>query len=126
MHPTKTDNWLPLTENETMTMEGMQARCTVPPTSPWFSGHFPGFPLLPGIAQLYMAFRAVQETETGRGRDVSLVGFKRIRFRRIISPGEMIDLSVARDTREENRYTFNVTVGGETAASGTIIIKENN
>lgn len=107
-------------------MEGMQTRCAVPPSSPWFSGHFPGFPLLPGIAQLYMAYRAVQEAEIGRGRAVSLEGFKRIRFRRIIAPGDTMDLTVTRDTEGNNRYFFTITVEGETASSGTIIIKETD
>ena len=37
------------------------------PDSPWFSGHFPDDPILPGIAQIAMAFEAAKHL---RGEDM--------------------------------------------------------
>jgi len=34
-----------------MTEDGMVARVTTDSGSPWFTGHFPGDPILPGIAK---------------------------------------------------------------------------
>ena len=118
------DNWLLLTDIPNITPEGITTRFSVPGSSPWFSGHFPGFPILPGIAQIYLAFTAVQEIEMRKGRQVVLDEIKRVRFKRMITPDERIDLAVAPDPRDENRYVFNISVENELASSGSFIIKE--
>jgi predicted hotdog family 3-hydroxylacyl-ACP dehydratase len=53
------------------------------PASPLFAGHFPGHPILPGIAQL--AF--VEQALGG-----SLAAVRSLRLRRLVVPGEALDL----------------------------------
>jgi len=52
--------------------------------SQWFKGHFPGMPILPGVALLHHAWRLVDEF-LGPGH--YLEKLSRVKFRRIIKPG---------------------------------------
>ena len=63
----------------------------VPDAGPLFEGHFPGRPILPGIALLELALRA----HAAGGRPVALRGIETLRFRRLVLPGEVLDLEVA-------------------------------
>lgn len=88
---------------------------SVPAESIWFQGHFPGDPLLPGIAQLHL----VMETIRGALKtDIRLVGLKRVRFKRVIRPREAIAIAVGPVQDKPGLYRFQLTVEGETACSG--------
>lgn len=95
----------------------------VSPDSPWFSGHFPGEPVLPGVAQLEMALDAVKRLNR-KGLKISRV--KRVRFRRIIRPGERIRVTVASDEREASSYPFRITVNGELASRGVLVVEKSD
>ncbi|MBU1568883.1 MAG: hypothetical protein KJ630_25070 [Proteobacteria bacterium] len=89
--------------------------------SPWFSGHFPNNPILPGIAQLKM----VVDVITKLGADnVCLTGLSRVKFRKIVRPGEQLDIQVTR-SNTENHYTFRITSGNEDVCSGKMFFTQN-
>ena len=92
----------------------------VPPESPWFDGHFPGDPTLPGIAQLEMALDTIR---LAGKRNVSTAGFRKIRFKRMIRPGEQLEIIAAPGKSDENAYTFRILVGNELACNGVLIVK---
>ncbi len=100
---------------------GMAVRGRVGGGSPWFSGHFPVEPILPGIAQLAMVVEAV---EAGLDQTVKLSAFKRVRFRRIIQPDELFTILVTPREEDALIYNFKIDVGGENACSG-ILVMEN-
>ncbi|MBN1531143.1 MAG: hypothetical protein JXA20_00635 [Spirochaetes bacterium] len=102
---------------------GATAQVEIPESSPWFAGHFPGFPLLPGIAQIHMAFGLIRESELREGREVAIAEIKKVRYRKMITPGSSVTLSVLRNAENPLRYGFSITSGDETAAQGTIIIR---
>jgi len=56
----------------------------VPADSPWFDGHFPGRPVLPGIAQLAMVQDLIARALPGSGRIAAL---RRVRFKQAVLPG---------------------------------------
>jgi 3-hydroxymyristoyl/3-hydroxydecanoyl-(acyl carrier protein) dehydratase len=60
-------------------------RIKIPAASPLFSGHFPGHPILPGIAHL-----AIVESALG----APLAAVRSMRIRRPVAPGETLDLSL--------------------------------
>jgi 3-hydroxyacyl-[acyl-carrier-protein] dehydratase len=99
-----------------MTEDGMIARVTTDSGSPWFAGHFPGDPILPGIAQLKM----VADLIAGfRNNEVYLTGLSRVRFKKIVRPGEPLDIHAV-PANNENQYAFRITSSGRDICSGLI------
>lgn len=95
----------------------------------WARGHFPGNPILPGVlvtealAQVAaIVFLAAHPERADRVR-VYLVGVDRMRFRRIIRPGDDLHLKVELTGHKRNVWTFDgeATVGGEVAADGRFL-----
>ncbi len=80
------------------------------PASPLFAGHFPGHPILPGIAQL--AF--VEQALGG-----SLAAVRSLRLRRLVVPGETLDLSLAAPDGE-GWVRFEIRHRGEVVSNGAV------
>jgi 3-hydroxymyristoyl/3-hydroxydecanoyl-(acyl carrier protein) dehydratase len=98
----------------------ISAEVEVPPESLWFSGHFPGDPILPGIAQLGIVYEAVCQSCGGRP---GIAGFSRVKFRKIVRPGDSLRLSIAPRKEHPGSYAFRITIGGEIACSGNLALK---
>ena len=96
-------------------MGGSARQVSVPADSIWFQGHFPGDPLLPGIAQLHLVMATIR---SALNADIRLVGLKRVRFKRVIRPEEAIAIAVDPVQDKPGLYRFQLTVAGETACSG--------
>ena len=96
----------------------ISAEATLEPDSLWFDGHFPGTPILPGIAQLALAFDAIQEHSKRNGRPVALTGISRVRFRQFIKPGDTVLITAVPDKEDPALYKFRVIVGGQLACGG--------
>ncbi len=89
--------------------------------SRWFSGHFPNNPILPGIAQLKMVVDLISNSGTGK---VCLSGLSRVKFRKIVRPGEKLDIQVIPGTAD-NHYMFRITSGDEEVCSGKMHFTQN-
>lgn len=89
--------------------------------SPWFSGHFPNNPILPGIAQLKMVVDLISQSGAGK---VSISGLSRVKFRKIVRPGEQLDIQVTPGTTD-NHYMFKITSGDEDVCSGKMHFTQN-
>lgn len=96
----------------------MTAKVTTDSNSPWFSGHFPGDPILPGIAQLEMVAEVISSL---RQEKLIIGGLNRVKFRKLIRPGELLDIHAA-DDKNRNKYSFRVTCRGETVCSGLMTL----
>jgi 3-hydroxyacyl-[acyl-carrier-protein] dehydratase len=94
------------------------AEVEVDADSPWFSGHFPGDPILPGIAQLGMVLDTIQEFEHGKCR-VSQI--KKARFKQMIRPNDPITIMTTRRGQNPASYSFRVMVKGQLACTGLLI-----
>ena len=101
------------------TPDEMLARAGTESTSPWYSGHFPGEPILPGIAQIVMVKETIQQAEDRR---VEIAGLKRVRFKQVIQPGDEITIRVRPREGDQDVYSFQVTVDGEIACSGILSV----
>ncbi|MCP4135666.1 MAG: hypothetical protein GY754_32155 [bacterium] len=104
--------------------EKISAEITVPEDSPWFSGHFPGEPLLPGIAQLSIIFDLIEQHEKERGNEIILTGFKRVRYRQIVLPGETIAIEINPGKNDTSSYSFKILLRGEAACSGILLARK--
>ncbi|WP_374562585.1 3-hydroxyacyl-ACP dehydratase FabZ [Ideonella sp.] len=95
---------------------------------PWFKGHFPGQPIFPGVLILEAMAQtacvlAAHSTRSDTGpRLPYLVGVDHARFRRLVQPGDRLDLSV-RSLRAWGpfwRLSARAEVNGELAAEATL------
>lgn len=105
---------LPQIESENRDGDRVEFALLLQPELRWFEGHFPEQPILPGVAQLHIA-TVLAERVWGiefPGHDMS-----RVKFRRVMQPGERVSLSLV---RRERRLDFQYVSGGEIVASGTV------
>jgi 3-hydroxymyristoyl/3-hydroxydecanoyl-(acyl carrier protein) dehydratase len=89
--------------------------------SSWFSGHFPNNPILPGIAQLKMVVDLIAKPREG---NLCITGLSRVKFRKIVRPGERLDIQVTCNNTE-NHYMFRITSGDEDVCSGKMDFTQN-
>lgn len=99
----------------------MVASVATDDNSPWFSGHFPDNPILPGIAQLKMVSDLIS---TSSGRDMYLSGVTRVKFRKIVKPGDVLDINVTPGSKKD-QYIFKITSGDEDVCSGWMFFTLN-
>jgi acyl-coenzyme A synthetase/AMP-(fatty) acid ligase len=93
---------------------------TVPPGLPCFAGHFPGDPVLPGVVQLdALVARQVERLWPDAG---ALRTVKRLKFSRVIRPGERLVVELARD-RAAGTVQFSIDGPGGRCASGTLVFQ---
>lgn len=85
--------------------------------APWFAGHFPGAPILPGIAHL-----ALVEREVGRvlGEPVRIAAVLSLRLRVPLGPGDALALRLV--PAEEGEVRFEIARGVERASQGTVAV----
>jgi len=98
------------------------ARVITDAQSPWFSGHFPDNPILPGIAQLKMVADLIAAS---RDDGMHLTGLSRIKFRKIVKPGEILDIH-ATFVQIKKQYVFRITSGNDEVCSGVILFAKKN
>lgn len=102
------------------------ARRLVRPDDWWFQGHFPGRPVMPGVliveAMAQAGAVAVLAEERHRGRIAFFAGIDDCRFKRIVEPGDMLELTceIAAARGPVGRGKATAYVGGELAARGTL------
>ena len=111
--------WHMLTVLPESTPGELLARAETHPASPWFSGHFPGEPILPGIAQIAMVLEVIQQK---RSRELHISGLKRVRFKQVVQPGDEITIRARPREDDGDSYSFQVSVDGQIACSGVLIV----
>ena len=95
------------------------AQVTTDGRSPWFSGHFPDNPILPGIAQLKMVADIIGAS---RKEDLRMAGLSRVKFRKIVRPGELLDIH-ATIGKLKDQYAFRITSSNEEVCSGMMLLE---
>lgn len=93
-------------------------RVHVPADSAFFEGHFSGHPILPGVAHLELARRAVRDV---LGAGVWLARVELWRFRAPVGPGEELALRLEIATAKD---TARVTLvrGATLVSAGTVVV----
>jgi 3-hydroxyacyl-[acyl-carrier-protein] dehydratase len=97
---------------------------------PYFMGHFPGNPVMPGVlvtealaqAAAILAFRSADKTPD-EATAYYLVGIDEARFKRPVIPGDQLVLEVVleRTTRGLMKFTAQARVGDALAAEATLL-----
>jgi len=103
------DNWHLIEDVQKKGQNEMQARAFVPVDSTWFSGHFPGAPILPGIALIDMAMQVVNLGLSAKGEKIIITALKRVRFTQPAMPGDKLSVHITSDEAEaEKAYSFKI------------------
>ena len=117
--------WNLLGEVKTGNPSEIEAFAHVPPASPWFSGHFPGEPILPGIALIYMVEQAIIRHTERRGEQINLSALRRVRFTQPVKPGENLSLNISREELDkEILFSFKVANKENIVCSGSVIAEK--
>lgn len=106
--------------------ESAECRQTFPPGEPFFAGHFPGDPLVPGVI-LTEALAQTAGLAAGQpGRAFRLSAIRAMKFLRAVRPADEITLSARKVAVVGALWQFEVAarVGGEVVAEGLIVLSE--
>ena len=110
--------------------ESIVAYKNVTINEPFFNGHFPDFPVMPGVLIVEAMAQAAGilgfKTMDKKPADGSLylfVGSDNLRFRRQVVPGDRLQLEAKVVSTKRGIWKFDcqATVDGELAAAGTIL-----
>jgi 3-hydroxyacyl-[acyl-carrier-protein] dehydratase len=114
---------------EEIDLEGGMIRITstLPEHSPVFDGHFPSFPILPGVLMLEMMNQAagyLLYRRFKRERFVFLGGVKRAKFRRMVKPATSLEITgrIAHDGSGFFIAETSLKAAGESVADAEIIL----
>ena len=119
--------WSLLKEIKVTNDNYIEALADVPADSPWFLGHFPGEPILPGIAIVYIVGQAIIQDTLKKGEQVQLRALKRVRFTRPVRPKETLLVSITGEEKgEEVLFSFKVASQGNIVCSGSINARKIN
>ncbi len=95
------------------------ASARVSADSAWYDGHFPGNPILPGIAVLALVEEAILAAELAEKRRVEMTGVGRVRFRLPVKPDDRMTLKISRERKQDRlTYEFSVCLSEESACTG--------
>ena len=111
-----------LDEVVAITENTIHARKHLDPHLPVFEGHYPGYPVLPGVLQCEACFQAgavliARSHPVEPGQVPVVTRQNNTRFRRLVRPGETLDIEVAITEQLANAFflTGKVSVDGQTS-----------
>jgi 3-hydroxymyristoyl/3-hydroxydecanoyl-(acyl carrier protein) dehydratase len=112
--------WHQIEHVERLDSGEISAELRIPPESQWFSGHFPGQPILPGIAQLALVRDTVSQA---CGRSVAVSEFSRIKFKKMITPGKFLRIMAIPKKGPGDAYIFRILIEDEVVCSGNLTLR---
>ena len=90
---------------------------------PYFAGHFPDFPILPGVlivealAQTASVMVAATNPDLTEGKLVFFTNVEKARFRQPVRPGDVVKLYVVKNTRKGPLWKFT----GKASVDGKLV-----
>lgn len=87
----------------------------------WFDGHFPGNPVLPGIAQLAVVNDILKDALE---KTVRIERVSRVRFKQMVRPMDTLLVIVKIKENSNQSHGFRMMSGRELVCSGFVKIKE--
>jgi 3-hydroxyacyl-[acyl-carrier-protein] dehydratase len=94
---------------------------------PFFQGHFPDYPVMPGVliveALAQVGAVALLGLEENRGKIAFFAGINKVRFKRQVKPGDTLrlEVEVGKVRRSIGTGTATATVDGDVAAQGELM-----
>lgn len=101
----------------------LQAQTHVDPNWPVFQGHFPDFPIMPGVLLIETIAQAGSlilglRGAVADGKFIGFTGVEQAKFRRAVMPNDKLDIHVelTRERRGFFKFEGRIEVGSELAA----------
>jgi 3-hydroxyacyl-[acyl-carrier-protein] dehydratase len=98
---------------------------------PFFNGHFPTEPVMPGVliiealaqAAAVLAYESIVAADASKQRIVYLAGIDDARFKKMVVPGDqlILNVEVERIMRNIGKFKCRATVDGKLATEATLI-----
>ncbi|MBQ7503565.1 3-hydroxyacyl-ACP dehydratase FabZ [bacterium] len=116
---------------ETLEFPRISGYKNVTVNEPYFRGHFPGSPIMPGVlqvealAQLCWLLYAGNPDAPVKAERLELTRLPRIKFRQPVVPGDKLCLEAEETERSGNSCTLKVqaTVEGKTTCEGVMVFE---
>lgn len=119
------NQWSLLKEVRETNNNHIEALADIPSDSPWFSGHFPGEPILPGIALIHLVRQAIEQVELEKGNPLHLHSLKRVRFMQPVRPGDTLSVRISAESGTEDMlFSFKVLCKESIVSSGMMAAKK--
>ena len=82
---------------------------------PYFQGHFPGQPVMPGVLSLESiaqttAFLMLHELDDPLKKNMFISGLDKVRYRQLITPGDQLQINIRLKTKKLTLYKFEGTI----------------
>ena len=89
---------------------------------PYFQGHFPGYPVMPGVLVLeaLVQLSTLLAASSGLAPPTTIRTLDSIRFKRQVVPGDRLTLETV--MQADGRFDVRASVDGELATEGTIVL----
>lgn len=95
---------------------------------PFFQGHFPGNPVMPGVLQLEAMAQVagvllIKSSGVAGGVTPYFMSIDGARFRRVVKPGDQlrIEIKVTQRRSRSVKFTGNITVDGQAASEAEMM-----
>lgn len=100
--------------------EGWRLLLRVPEGTPLCDGHFPGYPIVPGVAHLAWVERALAELQEEQGRESTVAAIRGFRLRRPVHPGDELELTLRPAAEGKGGFVFGIRRGGKAVSDGWV------
>lgn len=106
--------------------ESATCRKTFAASEPFFRGHFPGDPLVPGVILTEALAQTAGLAGGGEGRGFRLTAIKGMKFFEAVRPEEVIELTARKAGAAGGLWQFEVSarVGERVVAAGVVVLSE--
>ena len=110
--------------------EFVKAKKNVTINEPYFQGHFPGQPVMPGVLSLESiaqttAFLMLHELDDPLKKNMFISGIDGVRFRRLIVPGDQLEINIQLKSKKLTLYKFEGTIKIDNQLAVQAIITSN-
>lgn len=102
--------------------QSARAHKCVSVNEPYFQGHFPDYPVMPGVLviEALIQLATYLSLNSGHGAPDAIASLDGARFKRQVIPGDLLSLAVI--MHPEGRFDVRASVGDEVASEASIVL----